>query len=366
MMGANSFVEKLLAQQRIRKVATFLLVLGCYLFMCQTLFPEGRQLRRLPEEVKPLVPVPPHPVSIVVPSWSRMDTLPNLLAHLLLLDSMQHPASEILVSHVSQESREHRDKIHSETKRILKKSMRRQSSIETVSSKLIHLDFVDLNAKWGCAARHMAALEAKNDVLVHLDDDLMPSSEAIATMIQHVSNESGFPHYSHNASGGSYSFPQFYGNTLRYCGPWGYFYPSKAKRIPEIFASPPENHFVLTNFAAMSSHLNQQFVSDFQENQFYQRAMNKFKGNGCDLIFNHWYVYQARTHQAHTRDTAAGSELGGVLDHSLKVEQIEVNGYKGLYGGSSHSIIRNETCRCLFTNFTLDCLDGIPHGETPK
>jgi len=154
------------------------------------------------------------PVSIVIPSFSRVSTLPGLIGHVLSLSSMQHPYSEVLVAHVSQESWEQRLVIQRKIKDIMKNSDEKNKDL---AWKVVHMNYVELNAEMGCASRYFAATKATNDVIVHLDDDIWPEDDSIRKMILLVVMENGFPKYEDETN-----IPQFYGFTRRLCGRGGY------------------------------------------------------------------------------------------------------------------------------------------------
>lgn len=156
-----------------------------------------------------------HPVSMVIPSFSRMELLPDVLAHHLTLENMEHPDSEIIVAHASEESWNQRAAIHTLTNEIIV-STGNFSSFEV--SKIIHVNVVPENDKWGCVSRHFAALQVRHDVVIHLDDDLKLTDEGLRRMVKYVREEPGFPFYSNAIE----QFPNFYGSFLRYCGKNGY------------------------------------------------------------------------------------------------------------------------------------------------
>jgi len=155
------------------------------------------------------------PVSVVIPISSRIRSLPKVLTHVLSLPTMQHQDSEVLVSYISQESWDQRAMIHSKTNRIIMSRDTSASQFEV--SKLIHLNYVEPNKQIGCATRYFTATQASNNVVVHLESNIVPTDESMRNGIQSVRREIGFPNYE-NRTG----IPHFYGNTRRACGPRGY------------------------------------------------------------------------------------------------------------------------------------------------
>ena len=134
-------------------------------------------------------------VSVVIPSFSRPDNIPQMLSSLLLATCMQHDRSEVLVVHGSQQSLERAAYIGRETKKLC--------AGRCDDKKLRHLDLVRLNDKYFVAERFVAAAEhTKNEarvlppphsrlhhhlprltpthlatqVIVHIDDDVRPTA----------------------------------------------------------------------------------------------------------------------------------------------------------------------------------------------
>jgi len=60
----------------------------------------------------PLTSLDACPITIVIPSYSRMKSLPKLIAHLLCVRNMRNSNSEIIINHVSQESWDLRSNIN--------------------------------------------------------------------------------------------------------------------------------------------------------------------------------------------------------------------------------------------------------------
>ena len=98
-------------------------------------------------------------VSVVIPSFSRPDNIPQMLSSLLLATCMQHDRSEVLVVHGSQQSLERAAYIGRETKKLC--------AGRCDDKKLRHLDLVRLNDKYFVAERFVAAAEhTKNEARV--------------------------------------------------------------------------------------------------------------------------------------------------------------------------------------------------------
>lgn len=46
-----------------------------------------------------------------------------------------------------------------------------------------HIDAIDLNARWFTAQRYHAAAGATNEVILHLDDDLLPGEATLQLLV---------------------------------------------------------------------------------------------------------------------------------------------------------------------------------------
>jgi len=289
------------------------------------------------------------PVSIVIPSFSRVSTLPGLIAHLLSLSSMQHPQSEVLVPHASQESWYQHVDIQMKIKEIIKSGIAKNKLVDL---RVIHMNYVKLNSEMGCTIRYFAAKKARNDVIVHLDDDIKPNDYTIQKMILLVRMEKGFPNYEDEAN-----IPQFYGSSRRLCGCGGYHTAIKRVKNSE---NTGDHQVILTNFVSMSAVLNREFVSAFVKNDVYKLAMRKYAGNGCDLIFDHFSISRIQNEDLQINITPAEQQnLGGVFISPRGYSVIENSKLQGFYGGETHFYVRRELCRCLYSDLSVDCVNGI-------
>ncbi|KAL3893339.1 MAG: hypothetical protein SGPRY_014301, partial [Prymnesium sp.] len=84
------------------------------------------------------------PVSVVIPSYARPHNLLALLPRLLPLEPLRAPCTLALVRHI---------------------------------------DAIDLNARWFTAQRYHAAAGATNEVILHLDDDLLPGEATLQLLV---------------------------------------------------------------------------------------------------------------------------------------------------------------------------------------
>jgi glycosyltransferase involved in cell wall biosynthesis len=249
------------------------------------------------------------PVTVVIPSCERASDIHMVLSNLLNMQSMTHPDTEILLVHVCPDSFRQRASIHTQTQ------LQCRNAFST--SKIIHLDYVALNAEIGCNSRHFAALEAKNRILVHLDDDLMPTDDMVNAMVQEVQNERPFPNCG------------FYGYSHRNCGTDGYC-------IKDCQDSTDPS-FVLINIASMSAELNKRFVASFNSSHTYRELGGINRGNGCDLLFNH-VAMQLGIKPQLIKQGSGSDDLQYVSNQSQLV------GYSTEH---DHYIYRDQICRCM-------------------
>ena len=54
------------------------------------------------------------------------------------------------------------------------------------AGRVLHIDSISANRAWFTAHRYFAAAKARNDVLVHLDDDLLPGEATLSTALDPI------------------------------------------------------------------------------------------------------------------------------------------------------------------------------------
>jgi len=121
--------------------------------------------------------------------------------------------------------------------------------------------------------RYLAAVHARNEVVVHVDDDAEPDAHNLNLMSRSfcsVHAETGFPTYSDGSP------PGVYGPTARYCGPTGYGTPMRVSMVGREI-------IVLTNLAATSRELVGRFIKVLD--QRYRPLMSQTRGDGEDIVF---------------------------------------------------------------------------------
>ena len=343
-------------------------------------------------------------VSVVIPSFSRPENIPQMLSSLLLATCMQHDRSEVLVVHGSQQSLERAAYIGRETKKLC--------AGRCDDKKLRHLDLVRLNDKYFVAERFVAAAEhTKNEarvlppphfrlhhhlllprltpthlatqVIVHIDDDVRPHNELLDLMALKVMGEPGFPAYADGAPQ-----PGVYGPQERQCGEHGYGDPNNtdgpAKKWQNV-TIPGFPTIVLTKFAATSRRLNRDFVRrmgpDFAE------LIAHTRGNGEDLLFGMAAqergsaVGRVQLNTAECRDIvkvrglAKGDPLktkcegfyeinGGWLDpNSDDYKRRQGGGHSAFSDDDRHFAVRGRICYCLAKRkVRRDLVDCVREG----
>jgi len=222
-------------------------------------------------------------LSVVVPSASRGPTLHVLLIALLQQEALRVPGSEIIVSHATFDSL-------NEAPNMSPRVLAACASCDV--RRIVHVDSVRINDALGCAHRYVVASKhARNNVLLHLDDDLLPKAALLQALVQSVCAEPGFPEYARTSRPNPFRSaplrPSFYGTTPRLCSKDGYRFYSRRYTLSQrgkwVLQKP---YYVLTNVASMSRALNAEFVAVL--NQSYASLMRVTGGEGCDLVFNHF------------------------------------------------------------------------------
>ena len=252
------------------------------------------------------------PVSVVIASYSRVHNLVPGVLGLLRLEPLRRNGSEILISHGSAHSYAHRHAVTANVSASCAASA--AAAVPTAvaacpdaaaTTMLRHIDTHELDARMVTATRYHAATLARNDVLLHLDDDLVPSEATLQRLIDRVAAQPGFPHTgtptaaAATAAAGTTavgvpSAPGLYGACCfaRSCGVHGYrrrtWRMSHQRQadgdgaaadapFPLSWAAP------LTNMAATSKALNARYLEAFEAS--FGRLIRQTRGNGEDLTF---------------------------------------------------------------------------------
>ena len=264
-------------------------------------------------------------VSVVIPSFGRMQTLHHVLVAVLRSESFEEGSnSEILITHASNASLSARLQIQ------------RATALACGScdlSRIRHLNFVELNAVIGCTVRYFAATHARTPIIIHLDDDIIVTSALLTAMARAVATSSGVP---------------LAGPSQRRCGAEGYcIFPS-----PNRFPCSTDAIFVLTNVAAVPFGINAHFVAAYKEGRLpYGQLMARTHGNGCDLIFNA-FLYDHGLGEPKAVGTFGGEP--SMVAAQMKQNQLiftYVDAASQLSGGyqnkKGHMSTRKAICRCF-------------------
>ena len=291
--------------------------------------------RARPSTARPRSPPPPafayvptttSAVSVVIPSYARPHNLPHSVAWLKQLEPMHRPGSEILLSHGSEASYHRRAAVDSEAAALCDAAPASPGCSARCS--LRHINATSLNARWYTAHRFHAARQASNEVIVHLDDDIVPYAPMLQALVDRVSLEAGFPLYAApDAPPGLYG-PSGLGRT---CGAGGY-----KKGGPAT---------VLTGFAATSATQNRRYVETFEAE--FGPLVAWTRGNGEDLTFS-FAVQRAGGARASVGTCTSGfREFCGTQRREWAwLDQGSEEG-DALHARSGHYDVRGAVCACL-------------------
>ena len=268
-------------------------------------------------------------VSVVIPSFDRMQTLHVVLAALLRSRSFaEGTKSEILIAHASNASLSAQSQIGRSTA---------QACGSCDLRRISHLDLVELNAEIGCTVRYLAATHARNPVVIHLDDDNIPTAGLLSALARAVAIR---------------SIP-LAGPTGRRCGAAGY-----CNRAGDVDMGPwrggcrgrprcaaTDASFVLTNVAAVPFDINARFVAAFRDRRLpYRALMAHTHGEGCDLIFN-VFLYD---HGLGEPIIVGKLEHNDVDDDDVSYRHVAKTQLHGGYQNSdAHFSTRAAICRCF-------------------
>ena len=268
-------------------------------------------------------------VSIVIPSFSRFKLLARLVARCFALPSVAAGReSEILIAHASNAS----------LAAIASVSAQLSVCSNCDVSKIQHLNFVAENAQIGCAIRYLAAARARNSIVIHIDDDLLPSPDLLSRLAAGV-------------AGGRVALVGLSSST-RWCGANGYCFQKRPSPRTIDLGSPvgcrarprcsaeTDLPIVMTNLAAVPWDINRRFVDEFERRRgaVFRALMKRTHGNGCDLIFN-FFLYQHGLGGNISELPTSGTHIDDQGRPSSKLA-----GYSAKAG---HFQARSSICRCF-------------------
>lgn len=291
----------------------------------------------------------PYPtVSLIIPTGGRQQALlVNTVATLLNMAVLKRPGSQVVLSHYTNAS----------VSRI--ESLRKAVAAVCDEGTLIQVDSIRENAQFGPAHRFAVVAEVSTgDVVMHLDDDMLPSEALLNAMITNANEKRGM----------LWGYHKF----VRRCSSDGYICQSPpdvicvphksgtdtanaANGFSICRASAPHQSstYTLTGVSAMARELSSKFVISEQLSEAtYGPLLRETDGNGEDLVFNHWAL-------------KSGYQVGWIACPRLVqsapcLQEIDVARSEHLISYNSkpkHYHTRTRICKCLsgkrFVNGTI-------------
>ena len=309
--------------------------------------PPSRTESGVPTVRASMTPAQP-PVSVVLPSFSRMDTtLPEVLLQLVRMPVLHDVGAEIIVAHASNESLFAQGRIvETLMSRIASlpadERTRLRISPHGAPKQLRFVDAVAQNAEVGCVHRYMVAAEhaPPNAVVIQVDDDMRPTNALFEAFRDRVAQQPDFPFFNATKA----AFPHLFGITRRRCTAGGY-----SEKYDD---HQPFFNMVLTNLAASANALNSRFLVEFESR--YKALESSLHGNGCDLTFADFVQRQG------------GANIPVGTDDVRKYH-ITINGDGGFRSGYSsnptHMLERGLMCKCMAMDIMGDSLrDCVQQG----
>ena len=282
-----------------------------------------RRVRWEPNASACILPSDGLPLSIVIPTVGgasqRRRNLARLLHTLLASPLLRHPSSEVVINHGNQASWLDRAAL---TEQVAQCGTTCASGGPVVAgavvntSKLTHLD--GPRAELFAASRFFAAAASRNEIVVSMDDDVMPFGSQLGLLGALVCSV----HTELRTKGAP---PGLHGSQVRHCGSGGYGLPQAQEDLGDLFdssvvhrrarrptraelrqaaaaayaaaaaaattatatvtakATLPDDRVVLTNFAATTRTLMRRVTAIFDET--YTDAVLALRGDGEDATF---------------------------------------------------------------------------------
>ena len=275
------------------------------------------------------------PVSVVVPSFARPNNLHHQLIWLLQLEPLHRSGSEVLISHGSRSSWEQRSVVDG----AIADGCAGLEGRGCAASPVRHLDSAALNDEYFTAHRFFAARASRNEVLLHMDDDLVVGEAMLQALIDAVVAEPGFP----DPPAPGLHGPSGFG---RAC--------SAASGYQRGRGADPSAAIVLTNLAATSKSLNERYLRVF--NLTYAPVLQHTRGNGEDLTYSQVARQAGGPRQALGGCDAQAQQRDACATASGEYAYLAgaVNPRSGgaFHTQKGHSWVRGRLCRCLATHDT--------------
>ena len=186
-----------------------------------------------------------HPVSVIIPTIHAAThdrpALPGLIASLLHSKALRNPATEIVINHGTPASFAYRQSLRAQIR------TKRWAPTQNLS-QLVH--FYGPRAELFAASRFFAAAAARHDIIVTIDDDVLPYHSQIHPVLHGlvcaIATEPGFPLYA------AAHTPGLHGHQERFCDRRGYEQPPRDAKYRVQKQWRNRHSIILTNFASFS------------------------------------------------------------------------------------------------------------------
>ena len=165
----------------------------------------------------------------------------------------------------------------------------------------------DNNKKYYALRRFLLALNARNNIILMLDDDYIPSDQYIDDLITQYMLDPD----------------NFYGYYSRKCDNTGYHESYPGRGIAAV-----DTNIILTGVSFMGKHIIQNVWNDISASPYLHEIATINKGNGEDLLFN--YHFQQRY------------KKNPVL---VKGDVLHLDKSNGYHNQPGHYDIRNTLCK---------------------
>jgi hypothetical protein len=219
--------------------------------------------------------------------------------------------------------------------------------------KVVNVDDSEAQDKWATMRRFMAYKHARNEILLHLDDDQLPTEQLLHRMLRKYQDDPR----------------QMYGSMkyARLCDSTGYNAPhqnakNKGRKL---------TNFVLTGVSLMSKSTNIAVLNGMKQQARLFKLVLKQKGNGEDLLFNDVFIKLFRKFPVAVHGDVL--QLDGKRGFASSAKKGKSNHYamrgqfcKLLAHAPSESWLQMRDRRPSDDRVILDILDGQGAGETPK
>jgi hypothetical protein len=185
--------------------------------------------------------------------------------------------------------------------------------------KVVNIDESDEQEQWATMRRFMAYRHARNEILLHLDDDQLPTEGLLRRMLRAYHDDP----------------MQMYGSMkyARLCDSTGYSAPHQNHN--KLRPGQTLTNFVLTGVSLMSKATNMAVLQGMKAQGSLFRLVLKQKGNGEDLLFNEVFI-----------------KLFRKFPVAVHGDVLQLDGKRGFAssakkGKSNHYAMRGQFCKLL-------------------